>query len=490
MARTRSWTVWTGAATMLTAQLSTVVGQFVYSAFTARVLSPTDFGEFAIALSLYGLLNLPVSSAVVSVILSERDLSDATVFRMRVFAACGGLFAALLLLVVSGRCYELFGSLGSAIYTQVFVIALFAGPICALEGALFRRESHARIDAAILITGYILSAGVAATVIYVTRDARGLALVPLISTAAGGLLSSICRDRRYSVVLRGASRTHLHGIGVMIQNLGFLVLSLLPTWSLGFVAGPEPVGQFSRAASITITVSATVLGALYRVIAPVYRTVDASRMRDAVGDMFLVAIPIIALPYITLAIVSPILIPIWLGPGWDPAIQLCAILSLGCIAQVLTGLVTNALEMLRNLSAVRVSIGSGLATMVAFLGALYFTHQPVWAAVAHSTSAWVGLFALLVFGRIGGKPIFANRYRQLVAQVIPVILVNGGGALVVYMASRALLSIDSSTLNGCVILLLVGTAGLFLMLIVLFTTPARKILAERGIVRLNMPRSA
>jgi lipopolysaccharide exporter len=386
-----------GVGFMIATQVIIGVGQFVYSAVTARAFTPTEFGSFAAALSLQGLLILLTTTGLPSIVLREASLTRTDVVWIRLYALIGGSIAGLIFLVLSPYWILLLGAPGGSQFLPLLAAALVIGPLAGVESSLLRREGRPTADMTTFLLAFVVPAGVAVAVVLTVREAWAMSLVTLLYPVVLGGSSAALRRMRY---MEPGSRRHGILLGfawkVSAQNVGFLLISQASGWVLSATLGASALGAYSRAGTLAGVPGTAISTALNRAVQPHWRKLSepestARAIRDATLFTSNLAFPMFAI----LAVVGPDLAAIWLGPGWGEVGILLPWLAVAFGVQVPFGVLASSLEMRGHFSVVRLGQVGLVAGLAVGIGVFLATKDPRMAAVAAALSQVVGLLALL-----------------------------------------------------------------------------------------------
>lgn len=386
-----------GAVWVLGAQLIIGVGQFLYSAVTARIFTPTEFGGFAAALSLQTLLILVTTTGLPSIILREKTLTRADVRLVRAYALAGGAIAAIAFWLVSPPWLMILKAPNGMEYVPLLTIALVLGPIASIESSMLRREGRSVADAMTFILAFAVPSAVAVLAAVTVREAWVLALVTVLNPVILGVSSALARRMRYAGIGHMRHRELLEfAWKVTVQNTVFLLIGQVPSWAVSGLLGASSLGQYSRASTLTGTPSTSLSNALNRAIQPHWRkladeTTTANAIRDTASLTANLAFPLFAL----LATIGPDLSVLWLGPGWEEAGELVPWLAVAFGLQVPFGMLAGSLELRGHFGPVRVAQLGLAAGLVTGLSVFVMTRDAQMAAGAAALSQATGLLALI-----------------------------------------------------------------------------------------------
>ena len=341
--RLLGWIGWAGADAI--GRLALLTGSTV---LLSRMLEPRDFGISALVLTLVAVASVCVGAPFEEALAQRRSLRRS---HLGAALAVGWLVAlGLFALSIVGGFWlaRAYGEPEMRVLLPVAMLSIFFSGHSDIATALARRL-HRFNDVAIATLG---------------GHAIGIALSLAIAFAGGGVWALIAQ--RLLVVVARA---------VLLQwRLGFLIL---PRWSRAHLGH---VGRFARisfldrlADNLTYLAFNNLVGALYgvtvlgyvnmamRLIEPIRGAIvatshnlafsyfagaasDPRRLRDRVEPVVANAAFVIAPLFVGLAAVTPILLPIVAGPGWEGAIAIAICLGLGSAILLPARLVYTALS--------------------------------------------------------------------------------------------------------------------------------------------------
>ncbi len=475
-----------GAGWMLGSQVIIGVGQFSYSALTARAFSPEEFGNFAAALSLQGILVLLSITGLTSYILREPVLENRNIRWIWIFALTGSLISIFLFVFLSPFWLDLFHAGGGRAYVPLLVVSLVAVPFMAVQSALLRREGRATLDSILLLFAFLIANGVAGVAIFWTRQTELLALPSVLNPAVLGITAFSYRRTRYR---RSGGDTELPSgdhrfvVGVTVQNAISYVVGQSPGWIVGMAAGAGALGQFGRANTLAGTPGQALTTALNRVVQPYWRRIPEARNAvNAIADAILLSSGVAFPSFAILAVLAPELTRLWLGPGWEVAGGFGFWLAIGFGFQVPFTIVANFLEMMGHLRAVRRSQFMMLLGLFAGLAAFLVFQQAVWICVGFSLASLLAMLSVVASAArvVGVNPWLFTR--RLLHSLV-------WGCVTAGVAFLTLVLIDELALSGLQVLQHLSVVWAGLVAIVFWIAsfrlqPSSKILQERGV---NIP---
>lgn len=392
--RTSRGITWT-----LGGQLITSVGQFLYSGITARIFTPAEFGGFAAALSLMGVLTLLTTTGLPSYVLKEPVLSRQQVQRLRTLAVVGGLATTGIFVLVSPFWLMVLNAQEGYAYLPLLAAGQALGPISAVESALLRREMQPARDSTSLVLAFLLANGCGLLFALFFGQAWTLALAlvlqPLFLTLAARFLQQVQPQQGeqldYGLVFGFTRR-------ITLQNVGFLLLQKMPEWTMSSVLGAAALGNFSKGSSLSQMPSTALSAALNRVVQPRWRFFTETDLADkASRDAGLLAAAVSFPVFGFVAFNATTIVALWLGEGWDEAGVLASYVAIAAALSVPFGVLANSLEMRGNFRPVRIAQVWMLLATVPPLALLILTRDVRWGAGALVSSQLVALVIVAIW---------------------------------------------------------------------------------------------
>ncbi|MFK4577988.1 oligosaccharide flippase family protein [Bradyrhizobium ottawaense] len=377
---------------------------FVTTAVLARLLTPEEFGIFAVLNAITVVIAACFQEfAGGSYLVQKRVLSRAnvqTAFTITFGMSAVGAFVLFVLAQRVARLFEL-ESLKEGI--EVSALGLLILPFSGTIAALFRRE----MQFGTLAICSLSSGAVAAVISIVLALAHFSFMAPVWGGVAGNAVLALMLLvwRRDFGVLRLSlteSREIVRfGLYSGALNLINVFYGLAPQFFLAKILDFSSVGLYSRATTLTQVFDKFVTQVLNPVIMPaiVARSKSGSDLKfiylDAIQRLSVVQWPFL----IFVAVMARPIILIWLGPTWleiVPLVQLLCISSLGLFAACLTYPMFVAVGRVQD--ALMSSLISLPPSLIVILGASFFGVHAV-AASALLTVPYQAAVAIYFLGR-------------------------------------------------------------------------------------------
>ena len=307
--------------------------QFIVSIVLARLLSPTDFGIYALTAVFIALSTVLVDGGFSTALIQRKDVSaeeQTAVFWYNLLIA---LILAMVIVAIAPFVARTFGHpvLQSLLYVSAAIVPVSA--LAAVPAAMLEREL--RFD---LVAKTGLAASTVSGVVGVVAAVNGAGIWTFAYQAMTNALVNTCLiwiigswrplPRPH---LRAAGR--LAGFGSLVALSGLLEVAYTQGSSLiiGKLHGTRDLGLYNRAQNLQ-NLPASVLSAIVtRVALPIFSTKadDKAALRRGVrlaqGIVMLINLPLMAM----LAISPDLVIDVLYGPKWLPAAPILAILAVG-----------------------------------------------------------------------------------------------------------------------------------------------------------------
>jgi lipopolysaccharide exporter len=432
---------WGGMVMLVGAQVGSTIA-------SARLVSPAEFGLYAVGQAAFGLSGFFSLAAVGQGLQRRKELSHSvTGTAVTMSLGAGALFAAIMILGAS-LWADAWGVPDSAWVVRIFGIAAFLQAAGVVPISLIRRDLRFR-SAAVMETGslvFAMALGVALAVKF--HSAASLAA----GQAAGyGLLliiSALKVGHRLTPAFHPDEGKELMTFSSQVGALGFVayLTSSLPGWFAARQFGSATLGLYSRANLLATLPGSYAVNAVYKVIYPLYGRVreDIERRNRLLEEAQVMATGLAWPAFALLAGLAPLVVHVLLGQRWAGAAPLLSLCSLGVCATIPTGLLTNfaeALGWMRILALrqvaisvavvvalVAVSIGNGsielmLIGVVAAQWLAYFAtltpylgrHVLAWGRTIHEQAVHA-LVALGAYG-VSWAAVHLTRHNSIVVQI-------------------------------------------------------------------------
>lgn len=377
---------------------------FVATAVLSRLLTPAEFGTFAVINALTAVITASFQEfGGANYLIQRRELSRDSIRTAFTITLGISVLIGLVLVAFAGTVSRFFDQDNLTTGISVSALNFLLVPFSGMVSALFRREmDFGRLAICNLAAN---SVGVMVSVVLAISNFSYMA--PIWGSVATNLLLTIMllsahRDfsafRPSLVEYRDVIGFGLYSSGVAVINVFY---NLAPQLFLARVLDFASVGLYSRAINITQVFDKLVIQVLNPVIMPAFVAqtkagVNLKRVYlDAIGLLAAVQWPFL----VFVAMMARPIILIWLGESWleiVPLVRVLCIANLALFAACLTYPVLVAVGRVRD--ALIASLISLPPSLLIILGASFFGVQAV-AAAAMVTLPFQAAVALYFIGR-------------------------------------------------------------------------------------------
>jgi O-antigen/teichoic acid export membrane protein len=325
-----------------------IVGQLAYTALTARLISPAEFGAYATAQALLMLVGYFTLSTVGNAIVRHPFLDRTVVGSGFVLTGTAGAVVCVVVLATAGLWADVWRSPGAAslirLYApQVLLVALATVPL-----GLLRRDLRYRESSLIESSSTLLGFGLGAILAVQLRSADALVLGQV---ANAGILLGLGLLATRSQLSLSYSKEQARSLfsfsaQVSFQNLSHYVNNTLPSFVVSRFLGQTSLGYFSRA-SLVVGLPLTFLAqGANKTLYPIYPRFrdNAEECRRMLVDVASVGTAVVWPLFAALAGLAPLVVDILLGGEWSPAAALVGPLCLYATANFAYSIFTSFAE--------------------------------------------------------------------------------------------------------------------------------------------------
>lgn len=369
------------------------VGGILVTAVVARILSPDEFGVFAIALAVFvvvtSLAELGMASAVARSAMEPDEIagtvSSISILVSLALATCMALYA--------GPLAVLLGMPAAEAPIRVMSLCLALTGVFAVPGAQLVRDF--RQDRILLgtIAGFVPANVVLVVLALMGQGATAFAWSRVVGQVVTGLVFVACLQRRYRPAWRGELVAPLlrFGLPLALANLINWTLLNADYLVIGRFLTAEQVGVYMIAFNVANWTTAVLGSVLNGVVLPAFGRVagDPDRMRDSLVSatrlVALVAFPVAACT----AALAPSLVLTLFGDTWADAAPVLTVLAVYGACFAFTLLHVNVLVAIG-------ATGQLLAVQVAWITAL--VPAMIWGVEAGGLvgAAWAHVAVVIV----------------------------------------------------------------------------------------------
>jgi O-antigen/teichoic acid export membrane protein len=325
-----SASVATGVAWMLVLRLGVRALGLISTMVLARLLTPEDFGIVAIAMSFFALLLLVKDFGFDTVIIQMRNPTSVHYNTAWTFNFIFGLTLSLIFIGFSGVIANFFGEpdLEMLIWAiaSLFIISGLesVGTLDFRKNLTFDKEFKLKIIPKLigvpctLILAYWLRSYWALTI--------GTILTQLAALSSGYLMHSY--RPRFS--LGAAKELFNFSKWLMINNFIYFINNRSPELFIGKILNPQAAGLFSVANEVASMPTTELSSAVSRASYPGYAKVsnDYAKLKSLFIDVISYSALFLFPVAVGVTLTADLLVPVFLGDQWLPAIPLIEVISL------------------------------------------------------------------------------------------------------------------------------------------------------------------
>lgn len=446
---------------MYGAQAISVLVQFAYAAITSRYVAPAGFGAYAIALSVAGLVALLSSGGIAQSVARMTELDRPHIRALVSYALILGGGAAAFVWLSSPFWASAWGDVSATPVIRWLAVSSFVAPLSGIATTLMRRKGSFRALALIALLSNLVGMGAGAIAVIEFKSASALVMSSIVAqlllvlgalSLTGGDLWGLARLKRARNEVRFSG--HLTAIKFVEYLIGNIT-----KFSTSRAIGSSYFGYWNRADVLTSVPFQQVQVALIQAISPEFRhdIGNAERARHVWTDL-LILVAWFALPLSALAaVIMPALVPIFFGPGWTITSALVVPLALSAGLQMMSMVLSSAVETLGRFSWMWITSALLLAVQVA--GAMsVFVYQDIIFAMVALIVTQIARHSVQI--ALCGKNGYLNITRLARNYLVVVVFSTLVAAIGVGVCTLVPLALTSPTLWGLIALIVFGAAVL------------------------------
>ena len=452
-----------GAAWLMSFKLLDKSIGLISTLVLVRILTPSDFGLVAMAMSVVALLELMGAFGFDSALIQRQDTARSHFDTAWTFNVMFGASIAVLLLALAAPAADFFREPRLALMLPALAIgAVFTG-FENIGTVAFRKELNFRREFRFLLTKRL-----AAFVITITAALTLQSFWALIIGIVAGKFMAVFISYRlhpYRPQFSLAARADLFNFSkwLFISNLIQFLHGRSTDFILGRTVGSYGLGVYNLAAEIAAMPSTELIAPLNRAVYPAYAQLSKShdkliaRFLEVYGLICLMSFPVAVGLYCLAGLVVNLL----LGPQWQDAIPIMQILGLCGLIGALQGNMYVVMSAMGQPKANTLLSGGLLVVTLPAVIYASINYGALGAAYAHFVSSMIAFFGILIVfkqvTRISVPHIFSKMVRPLI------------GAIVMAIALKKIISIGFFyTLSASIELAILTTIGVLVYAFTLF----------------------
>ncbi len=375
----------------------------------AKLLDPIVFGVVALTNTFVYFSEIFVEQGLVAALIQRKNLEDehlSSAFWGNI--GLGGILFALTYLGAPGVAYLYDEPLLTDLLRVHAITYIFSSSV-KVQLALLQRELLLKKVAIARTVAIVVSCVVSIIMAYRGYGAWALVFQQILFNGVQALLLWMMTTWRPSAAFSWPHYLEIFGFGskVMLNRMTTYLIRYADTLLIGYFLGTGPLGYYSFAQKIFITLTELVELTFTRVTFSVFsmlqdqRTELSKKFHQFIDSMALVAIPLFAAAFVF----SPMAIPLVFGDKWLDSIPVVQILSVAgvlvCFYSCLNNLFAGVGKVGLNLRIKLLYLGLSLALMY---GAVQFSIEAVAATYILAMLITLGVMLFYVRQSIDLKP--------------------------------------------------------------------------------------
>jgi PST family polysaccharide transporter len=305
----------------------------------SRLLTPADFGLFAMAFAIVGFAGVWQDLGLAGATVRSPRITHEQVSKLFWINASAGAAMAALVAVAAPLLQRLYGDERLGPLCDVLALGVALAGLGTQHGALLRRRMRYLQLSRLALEATAMSVGVSVLVAYRGGGYWSLVAGSLAGTATGLVLSWHFCDWRPGPPKAGVQTGAMTRYGLHLAAFGALgyIAGNLANVIIGRAWGPAVTGLYSRAHALGVRLRGYITEPLHLVVPPALARLvpEAAKYADYYYTTCTLAV-MAAMPVAFVCFVLPReFIAVLLGPQWQGTGDLLQILSVGIIPQVL-----------------------------------------------------------------------------------------------------------------------------------------------------------
>lgn len=322
---------------VLSDALTTGAGVFKV-ALVARLLAPSDFGLFGIALVVQGLVEAFTETGVMAALIQKRGDVGPYLDTAWTLQFLRGVFVCLLLVLIAPFGGRFFGNPQAAAAIRCVGLSTLLWGMINPAVIHLRRDLRFSVDVAWRFAGPVTSLVAVIPAAYCLRNAWAL-IWALIAGRIAELAASYCiHPYRPKFRLRWQQSRELMRFGrwISVSNMANFFETQIDSLAIGRFLGAAPLGYYQVALQFTSPLSRLgihVRGVLFPAMSKL--DLDAARRRVLLSVLGTLSTIFVPLAVFATALAEP-LVRLLLGPKWGPASSILQVLVWAALARTLS----------------------------------------------------------------------------------------------------------------------------------------------------------
>jgi O-antigen/teichoic acid export membrane protein len=381
-----------GTMTTALAQALKIATQTLTVVILARLLSPSDFGLWAMVMPVVAFVSLFQDLGLQQAVIQSENIDEAQLNRLFWIGISAAGWATLGLLALSPVAAWFYDDSRVALVVAMWSVPMLLTGCSAMQLALLNRAMKFSVLAIIDVAVALSSIAVAVAAAALLRSYWALWWSAVSGALALCVLAWSCTSWRPGPPFAKADTKLLMGFGYHLTGFNFLIFLArnLDNVIIAKVAGITALGFYDRAYKLLVFPIQNINGPVSRVMIPLLSRLqnDPARFRAAYIRMA-GAITVITVPGVAAAVAAADpFIRLLLGDRWAPVVPIFSWLGVAGILQVLNNTVGWIfISQGRSRELFHAGIYNAATTVLAFIVGIQW--GPVGLAAAYAISDWI-----------------------------------------------------------------------------------------------------
>jgi PST family polysaccharide transporter len=405
----------------------------------ARLVSPAEFGRYAVALVVQELaFNIP-SEGVGSALIQRRELTrEHLQAGMAMSLLAGVALVGLTLIVAPLAIRPIFGA-RTALFVELVTPICMLSAVSAVPVAIMCRNMAFRRLGTMEVTSTLVRVCMCIVLAIIGLNGESLIFGTVVGALVATAMALASAPPPMPRLHMDAARDLLHyGLPASLATVTWAGFRNCDYAIVGARLGAVPAGMYFRSYTLAIEYQKKVSGVMNSVGFPVLsRTHSSAQMADIRRQMVRVMTTVLFPLLVVLAIVAPELVPFLFGARWDPAVVPTQILALGGASTLVMDAVGTVLMAS---GRTRALLGFGLGHWIVYGTSVFLVVQFGIVAVAVDAAVVHTLFLLVAYILMQRDSTAERPLQCLWADIGPAVVSCLGLAAVAVPASFALTS--------------------------------------------------
>jgi O-antigen/teichoic acid export membrane protein len=315
-----------GAAWNYGGAVVVTVGQLAYTALTARLISPAEFGAYATAQALLALVGYFTLATVGNAIIRQPALDRRIVGTGIAMTAVAGAVVAVFVLAMAGVWADIWRSPGATTLLRLYAPQVLLAAFSIVPMGLLRRNLRFRTASLIETSSILIGFGVGAGLALQLRSAEALVMGQVASFAVLAALSAATTRSELAVAFGREEARSLFSFSaqVSLQNLGHYLNNILPSFAISRSLGQASLGFYSRGSLLVWLPLTFLVQGVTKTLYPIYPRFrsDEVECRRMLVDVASVTTMFVWPLFAALAGFAPLVVQLLLGSQWTPVAAL------------------------------------------------------------------------------------------------------------------------------------------------------------------------